>query len=191
PGGDRVALLDHLGPSDDDSGNIVVVEAGGRAAVLSEDWLSVHGLGWAEGELWCAGTRSGGHRGIHAVSLTGRVRSITQGPGSCVFADRTKRGRVLLSHGSEGGGILALPPGELVERDLSWFDWSVLIDLSADGRSILFHEAGNAAGGYAAYLRRTDGSPAIRLAAGKTSALSPDGKWALCTQSDPGARLRL
>ena len=32
----------------------------------------------------------------------------------------------------------------------------------------------------AAYLRGTDGSPAVRLGDGRASALSPDARWAIC-----------
>jgi hypothetical protein len=52
--------------------------------------------------------------------------------------------------------------------------------LSADGKTILFEEAGEGGGPkYAAYIRNTDGSPAIRLGEGGGLSLSPDGKWAL------------
>ncbi len=41
-------------------------------------------------------------------------------------------------------------------------------------------ESGEGGGpGYSAYLRKLDGSPAVRLADGNTSTLSPDGAWAL------------
>src|SRR5207302_1092157 len=44
----------------------------------------------------------------------------------------------------------------------------------------LFYETGEGGGPkYAVYLRKTDGSPAIRLSEGSGTALSPDGKWAL------------
>jgi eukaryotic-like serine/threonine-protein kinase len=66
------------------------------------------------------------------------------------------------------------------ERDLSWLDWSTPNDLSADGKTVLFSEAGEGGGPkYAVYLRHTDGSPAIRLGEGTGVALSPDGKWAV------------
>jgi len=37
---------------------------------------------------------------------------------------------------------------------------------------------------YAVYLRKTDGSPAVRLGDGQSLALSPDGKWALSSRGD-------
>jgi Tol biopolymer transport system component len=53
-------------------------------------------------------------------------------------------------------------------------------DLSSDGKTMLFSEAGEGGGsGYSVYVRKTDGSPAVRLGEGNAQAISPDGKWAL------------
>jgi hypothetical protein len=72
-------------------------------------------------------------------------------------------------------------------RDLSWLDWSFPYDLSDDGTTLLFGEQNVLTDGqYTLYLRRTDGSPAVRLGAGVGSALSPDGEWALATTSREG-----
>src|SRR5207237_7997697 len=52
--------------------------------------------------------------------------------------------------------------------------------LSADGRAVLFGETGEGGGPkYAVYLRKTDGSSAMRLGEGISLGLSPDGKWAI------------
>ena len=54
---------------------------------------------------------------------------------------------------------------------------------------VLFSESGEGGGaGYSVYLRKTDGSPAVRLGRGNAQALSPDGEWALAIvhpASDP------
>jgi len=94
--------------------------------------------------------------------------------------DVDRDGNVLLTRGNDRAGMIGLAPGEAKERDLSWLDWSSPGDLSADGRTVLFAETGEGGGPkYAVYLRKTDGSPAIRLSEGIGMALSPDGKWAL------------
>jgi hypothetical protein len=49
------------------------------------------------------------------------------------------------------------------------------VDLSADGRQILLMEWGGPRP--ALYLRKTDGSPAVRLGEEDGVALSPDGRW--------------
>jgi eukaryotic-like serine/threonine-protein kinase len=74
--------------------------------------------------------------------------------------------------------MMALPPGEKNEKNFSWFDWSLLADISPDGKTLIFDESGEAVGArYGSFLRKTDGSPAVRLGDGAFSSLSPDGKW--------------
>jgi Tol biopolymer transport system component len=74
--------------------------------------------------------------------------------------------------------MMVLPPGEKNERNLSWFDWSLAADLSPDGKTVIFDESGEAVGAkYGSFMRKTDGSPAIRLGDGAFSSMSPDGKW--------------
>jgi Tol biopolymer transport system component len=72
--------------------------------------------------------------------------------------------------------MLALPPGQTKERDLSWLDYSQISDLSNDGKVLLFSERGDGAEAHGtAFYRKTDGSPAVRLGEGVAVALSPDG----------------
>jgi len=63
-------------------------------------------------------------------------------------------------------------------RDLSWLDGSRLADLSKDGTRVLFSESihGKSPRGDV-FLRKTDGSPAIRLGDGEPLQISPDGEW--------------
>jgi Tol biopolymer transport system component len=74
--------------------------------------------------------------------------------------------------------MLALAPGETRERRLSWLDVSSPADISPDGKTVLFNETGSSGGG-SAYLRKTNGSDAVRLGEGEGLALSPDAKWAV------------
>jgi Tol biopolymer transport system component len=72
---------------------------------------------------------------------------------------------------------------ETSETDASWLDWSILGDLSPDGRTILFSETREGGGAKSAVYLRGAGAPApLRLADGIGDALSPDGKWALAHQ---------
>jgi Tol biopolymer transport system component len=83
-------------------------------------------------------------------------------------------------------GITGKGPSDPSERDFSWFDFSLAMDVSPDGKTLLFEEGGGADGSFVMYLRRLDGSPAIRLGTGSAQGLSPDGKWVLaCTTKSP------
>lgn len=106
-------------------------------------------------------------------------------PGDLVLFDVGRDGRVLLGREDWRGGIYGLAPGEKQERDLSWFDFSIASGLSADGKIVLFWEAGEAGGAQSpGYLRNTDGSPAVRLSDAICWGLSGDGSRAICGTSD-------
>jgi dipeptidyl aminopeptidase/acylaminoacyl peptidase len=181
PDGKVVAFVDHP-QFGDDGGSVAVVDLAGKKTTLSSGWDSIQGLAWSVdgSEIWFSATRTGGDRSLYAADLAGKTRLLTRVPGELTLLDVGKDGSVLLTRGNDRAGIIGMAPGETKERDLSWLDWSVPASLSADGKKILFQEAGEGGGPkYAVYLRGTDGSPAIRLGEGSGMSLSPDGKWAL------------
>jgi Tol biopolymer transport system component/predicted Ser/Thr protein kinase len=181
PRADMVAFLDHP-QLRDDGGSVAVVDLAGKKTVLSTGWDSIQGLAWSStgDEIWFTATRTGGDRSLFAVNLSGTVRLLARVPGELTLLDVGHDGNVLLTRGNDRAGLIGLAPGQAKEIDLSWLDWSTPGDLSADGKTVLFSEAGEGGGPkYAVYLRKTDGSPAIRLGDGTGAALSPDGKWAL------------
>ena len=181
PKGDLLAFIDHPQPRDD-GGSVAIVDLAGKKKTLSEGWDSIQGLAWSPkgDEVWFSATRTGGDRSLFAVNLSGNVRLLARVPGELTLLDVSRDGTVLLTRGNDRAGMIGLAPGETKERDLSWLDWSVPASLSPDGSEILFQEAGEGGGPkYAVYIRKTDGSPAIRLGEGSGIALSPDGKWAL------------
>lgn len=128
-----------------------------------------------------------------AVALSGRERVVFASPGTLKLQDVSPDGQaVLLMRGNPRGAIVSLAPNAEKERDLSWFDYSTVADLSADGRTLLLYEWGEAVAGVpTAYLRKTDGSAAVRLGEGKPLALSPDGRWALAVQNTSTPQLVL
>jgi sugar lactone lactonase YvrE len=192
--GDLVAFLDHP-THGDDAGFVAVVDSAGRKRTLSSRYGSIFGLAWSPdgSEVWFTGSPAGSRRSLRAVTLSGRERSLAESPGALTLYDTAPGGLALVSHETLRVGMMGLGPGETKERDLSWFDWSLGRDLSADGRTLLFGESGEgAAPSPGVYLRKMDGSPAVRLGDGGPMALSPDGKWVLAiTPLTPPAQLVL
>ena len=181
PRGDWIAFVDHPQPRDD-GGSVLVVDLAGKKTTLCTGWDSIQGLAWSPkgDEVWFTATRTGGDRGLFAVDPAGKIRTLARVPGELTLLDVSRDGNVLLTRGNDRAGMIGLAPGEAKERDLSWLDWSVPADLSPDGRTVLFLEAGEGGGPkYAVYSRKTDGSPAVRLGEGTGLALSPDGNWVL------------
>jgi Tol biopolymer transport system component len=193
PRGDLVAFLDHP-QHGDDGGSVAVVDAAGKKKTLSAGWASEDGLAWGPGgdEVWFTAAKTGGARALYAVSLSGKQRLLARVTGALTLLDVAREGRVLLAHDTARMGILALAPGEQKERELSWLDWSLVRDFSADGKTILFDESGEGGGkDYAICLRKTDGSPAVRLGEGAAMSLSPDGKSVISIPRGSPAQLVL
>ena len=180
-----------------DGEQVAIIELGAKGAVLSlvgkngqsRTLTSItHGtsLAWSPhaDEVWFEdGQRF--DRALYAVTLDGRRRLLTRFAGLVHLQDVSREGRVLAIALEPRNEMIGLAPGEARERDLSWLDSPRAIDLSADGRALLFHEGGQGGGpGMAVYLRRTDGASApVRLGDGAAKVLSLDGKWALTTNA--------
>ena len=181
PAGDRVAFLSHPVPGDD-RGEVVTVDAAGKRTVLSRDWASLEGLAWsADGrEVWFTGAKVGADSTLNAVSLSGAERVVTRGPGRLVLHDIRKDGAVLLERATRRTELRGRFGPGAAERDLSWLDLSMVTDLSADGRTVVFSESGESGGaGYGVFTRATDGAPPVRLGEGRAMTISPDGRWVL------------
>jgi hypothetical protein len=181
PSGDRLAFLEHPLPGDD-RGLVVVVDRTGRRQDLTDLWASIEGLAWSpRGDaVYFTAARVGADCALHAVRLDGRLRTVVPALGRLVVHDIAPDGRVLLERNTLREEIRFQREGEPEERDLSWFDLSHVVALSADGEWLLFGETGEGGGPeYAVYLRRTDGSPPIRVGSGRAMALSPDVRFAL------------
>jgi eukaryotic-like serine/threonine-protein kinase len=180
PSGERVAFENH--PFGGDEGSVMVVEKSGQVRELCSGFLTLQGLAWSpdEKEIWFTGTRVGGNRALHAITLDGKERVVTRVPGVLTVRDIGSQGRVLMAEAAERTTVMAMLPGANQERDLSWFDFGIPAGLSSDGKLLLIGEVGEGGGAhYTTYLRPTDGSPAIRLGEGNAGDLSGDGKYAV------------
>ena len=193
PAGDFIAVLDHpVVP--DDRGSVVIIGVNGAKRARSRFWESVRGLAWAPNgnEVWFAGARSGVSRTLYAMNVTGRERAILSVAGGVTLQDISRDGRVLLDRDNEQLGIMFVGPGATQPKEMSWKDWSIAEDISADGKQILFGEEGENSGfSYEVGLRPTDGSQPVILGPGAAQSLSPDGKWALSLMPPPDNQMVL
>jgi eukaryotic-like serine/threonine-protein kinase len=179
PRGDRIALLEGglAGES------IIVVDLEGHRSVLAKGltftsptvaWSPDGEEVWFSAEKLEDGPRYGSWRpALRAVNLSGSERILLRLPDFLSLQDVSADGRVLMTVGSMRAEIVGRPPGGGAERNFSWHEGSSYIELSRDGRQLLFFEAAE----LATYLRPTDGGPALRLCEGLASGLSPDGHW--------------
>jgi tRNA A-37 threonylcarbamoyl transferase component Bud32/Tol biopolymer transport system component len=180
PSGDKLAYMDHP-EAWDDRGSVCVIDLAGRRRTLSSGWDSEDGLAWSPqgDEVWFTAVGSGLNRALWAVSLSGHQRQVLGVPGGITLHDIAPDGRVLFTVDSERLAMGWVGKEEQQVQDLSWYDWTETKDISRDGQWVLFEESGEPAGAhYSVGIRKTDGSPPIRLGEGSVGGLSPNGKWA-------------
>jgi Tol biopolymer transport system component len=171
PDGERIAFLDHA-LRGDNMGAVAVVDLQKSRKVLLP--AALNGVVWSPDgkEVWIPG--------IDALGLDGRRRRVWPMPNMPLY-DIARDGRLLAGRSNWRREMVGRGPGEAAERNLTWLDWSFPVDLSDDGRTLLFEEQNlvDRGGNNAIYARKTDGSPAVRLGSGRAGGFSPDGKWAL------------
>jgi hypothetical protein len=160
----------------------------GQSRILTKDWASARGVAWSPdgSEVWYAAGDEHDNRAIRAVDMSGRERVVLEAPGMLTIWDADADGRVLITRDDTRKSIMGMPPGASSEHDLSWFDAAGLGRLSQDGKVLLFGDR------FGVYVRRTDGSPPVKLGLEGAWAddLSPDGRLVLATSSS-GDRLML
>ncbi len=194
PDGKWIAFADHQNAIGDDEGSVAAIESDGKnkEKILSSGWTALQGILWSASgdEIWFTSTNGGSGANPRAVTLSGKVRAITNVPGGMWLED-LRNGAVLIVTHQRRIGIRGMPPEGKEERELGWLDWSVLDDLTRDGHKVLFEEAGSGGGAnYTVFVRDSDGSPPVRIGEGSGLAISADAKWVI-TQAAKGGPLCL
>ncbi|MBI5479244.1 MAG: serine/threonine-protein kinase [Deltaproteobacteria bacterium] len=194
PRGEHVAFL-HWPVKGDDRGTLELLDLrSGMRRTLAGPFQAVEGLAWRPdgGEVWFSAGRENARGSLRAVTLDGRERSVLAALERLEPHDLAADGRALLRRVEWRFRVAALVAPGARETDLTWFDGSYVVDLTADGKWLLLGEGGEASKRETqVFVRRTDGAPAIALGDGLPLALSPDGSPALGAPSAPFDRLSL
>jgi len=178
PKGDRIAFLQHERWGDD-SGRVVVIGIHGERLVESNNYHSIAGLAWTPGgdEVWSSAHHEGTGRDVMALSMRGKERVVLPAAGRFTLNDIARDGRLLVAVES-GRREMMIGHRDGAERNLTWLDWSFLAGISPDGSRVVFEEQVGARrnNANAVYVRKSDGSPAVRFGEGTARSFSPDGR---------------
>ena len=98
---------------------------------------------------------------VMAIDRGGKQRIVAKLPRGAAIHDLYSDGRLLLSEYSMGVGLACVD--EKVQRDLSWLNWSLVMDMTPDGTKAVFTEFGATKERCVSALRGLDGSPVVRL----------------------------
>ena len=186
PKGDLIAFIDHPRISES-HGSLAVVDLAGKRTEVAQGLHTAEGLAWSPSgdELWFSAAL-GEHDqqpALRAVTLSGAQRLLARAPGNLKLQDVARDGRVLVTQPQNYLG-LALADLRGAERDLSWLDQPILYDITPDGSTLLFTVALAAGRVGPLYVRNTDGSAPVRIAEGRTGALSADGRFVAAVSAE-------
>ena len=189
PDGKHIAFFEHPRKWDD-RGSINLVDLDGNKRMLSDGYWSERGIAWAPdgSEVLFSASISGGAFTIFAASIDGSIRVANQSPGGLILQDIARDGRWLTNRIDYRYQAFAHTPGMQEDRELSWLRTSHSKVLSQDGQTLLFMET-SIGSNYAVCIRKTDGSPLVRLGEGTPTDLSPDNKSVLAFISSKPPRL--
>ena len=178
PDGQHIGFLDHE-RANDNAGSVAVIDLAGKKQNFGH-YLACQGLAWSPrgDEIWFTGSNIGSRNDLRAVTLSGKERMLLSQAVGLVLQDISTDGRVLVTAQATRMKLLFRGPEDKRERELSWFDWSLLRSLSPDGKLITFDESGEGAGDrQLSFLRETNGAPSVFLGKSSAANLSEDGKW--------------
>jgi len=166
-----------------------MVDRQGQKKVLTPLFSgNAQGVAWAPkgDEIWFTATNAGSRNVLYAVTINGRLRVVSSQVAQLVVQDIARDGRVLVTATLEyRSKIFTRGPGDSREREFSGLDWSLIRDISPDGKLITFDESGEGAGeSPGSYLRDITAPAAVRLGAGQNPMLSADGQSVLAEYND-------
>jgi serine/threonine protein kinase/Tol biopolymer transport system component len=131
-------------------------------------------------EVWF-NTVLGGSLDLYAMSRKGQLRVLVSPPVLLRIMDVSREGLALVARTTYRFDVMGVGPADTRERNYSWLDATEVDAITPDGSTMLLTEFGEGGGAetWSVYLRKSDGSPAVRLGDGQAHDLSPDGAWAL------------
>ena len=181
PDGQHIAFNEHP-EKPDDRGFVAIVDLGGKHVALTGEYSEIEGLAWAtDGKSVVAGVQiAGAVLQLQRVTLAGKIELTAPGVGDATIQDIARDGRQLILREDALSSIWLQRANAAFASDLSWLNHTFFPILSGDGLQLVFGDAAGAAGNsYATMLRRTDGTPAVRLGEGAPLGVSRDKQWVL------------
>jgi Tol biopolymer transport system component len=134
-------------------------------AKTGEVWFTASiGTANASSTLWTVG-RSGKPRSRYVLPDSFRLQSVSAGGDRLLLTSERERVNLTVRRAREN------------PRDFSWLGWTLVRDISPDGKTVLFYDQGPTEKTAGIWTRPLAGGDAIRLGEGYPGTFSPDGRW--------------
>jgi serine/threonine-protein kinase len=182
PAGDRVAFFAHAYTRGDDRGSVMVVDTSGTATQIAPEFAALEGLAWERGgrSVVFSGAEGSDLLQVYRAGPGRAVSLALPGPGALTVLDVAQDGSWLVTRDETQTRMFLHTAGASGVQDVSWLGNSISTDLSGDGTLLAFTDQSAEAGSrYAVMVRKTDGSPAVRIGEGSAIGISPDHRLVL------------
>jgi Tol biopolymer transport system component len=165
----------------DSTGEIQVAAIDGSGSkALTRRFEKCAGLDWnaKTGEIWFSASPQTAYASgtLWTVSRSGKLRSRYVLPDFFTLQSVSGSGDRFLLTSQKEGVDLTVRRGAEEPRDLSWLGWTLIRDISPDGKTALFFDGGPTEKTAGVWIRPLDGGDATRLGEGFPGRFSPDGK---------------
>ncbi len=174
-----VAFIHHSSRAEDSGEVRIAATDGSVSKALTPKFYRCVGLDWNRrtGEIWFAASRAADYgSSLWAISRSKKLRRIH------VFTDLfdlqsvAEDGERILLVSARDRVSLTLRRENRVPYDLSWLGWTMVTDISPDGKTLLFWDSGGTEKTSGIWIRPIDGGNAVRLGDGEPGKFSPDGR---------------
>ncbi len=180
PDNTKVAFV-HLPFRSDSTGEIEVAAVDGSGSkVLTRRFEQCAGLDWSAktGEIWFTASIQTAYAGgtLWTVSPSGKLRPRYVLPDFFTLQSVSRSGDRFLLTSQRQGVDLTVRRGAEDPHDLSWLGWTLIRDISPDGKTALFYDGGPTENTAGVWIRPIEGGDATRLGEGFPGKFSPDGR---------------
>ncbi len=160
--------------------HVAAIDGSGSRA-LTPRFERCEGLDWSAktGEIWfsASGGTAQGSSTLWTVTPSGKLRPRYVLPDFFALQSVSASGDRSLLTSKEERVDLTVRRAAQDPHDFSWLGWSLITDISPDGKLALFYDGGPTEKTMGVWVRPLDGGDATRLGDGYPGKFSPDGKW--------------
>jgi serine/threonine protein kinase len=166
----------------DSAGEVHVAAIDGSGSKpLTPRFERCEGLDWSAktGEIWfsASGGTAQGSSTLWTISPSGKLRPRYVLPDFFSLQSVSAAGDRSLLTSREERVDLTVRRAAQDPHDFSWLGWSLVTDISSDGKLALFYDGGPTEKTSGVWVRPLDGGDATRLGDGYPGKFSPDGRW--------------
>jgi Tol biopolymer transport system component len=190
PDGKHVAVFRHPAASQDDRGNVLVLDREGKQTVVSPEWEALEGMAWIPDgkEVWYSAAQSGSQYCLRASTPEGKERTVYCGTSGTRLHDISPAGRMLVSSDIHQFTTVVMEHGSKEERNLDGLGAAIRPQLTPNGAEVVLTDVSESSGSdYSVYVQKLAGGSPVKIGEGGYGTdVSNDGKWALVVL--PGAK---